>query len=371
MKKNVLNRQKGNFLLFRSMLSMVLIILAVDTAIGALEPSGISLAMFKSGLMTEPTVFKAKIKIASDEYAYNDLALSNGEKEFDVRNTFWAVYVKPFNSRSDASREQVICYVKKESSVGQVIAEALKDGAFHAALVSLRYSKNEKYRRCCVMEDIEMQAAETTSEVTAKFSQTRISVIKGREYHYVQGKIGLAVKTSLKFFKKPVLRVVLLTEENGARVVRDCIIDEPNIKMISSSDSIDNHTTTNGDENNEPYVRRYIEEVSAAQSEVSKEKYGTVTYAGIPLDKQYSRGISGRSREKFVFGYAKFDRDEKAVLLGYRIELWYNGACVSVFDTIKASQLNRLQLPEDWHVSFKYPEKFKYRAPLSNKNVRH
>ena len=104
---------------------------------------------------------------------------------------------------------------------------------------------------------------------------------------------------------------------------------------------------------------------------MSKEKYGTVTYAGIPLDTQYSRSISGRTKEKYVFGYAKFDRDEKAVLLGYRIEVWYNGACVSVFDTIKASQLNRLQLPEDWYVSFKYPEKFKYRAPLSNKNVRH
>ena len=331
--------------------------------------------MFKSGLVTEPTVFKVKVKVASDHYAYNDLIVNYEGTNFDVRAQFWAVYVCPFNSRGDMSRERLICFVKKESSVGQTIAEALKDGAYHAALVSLRYSKNEKFRTCCVMDEIELAANDASSELTGKFQATRLAIVKGKEDQYIQGKIGLTLRTSLKFFKKPILRVVLLTEENGARVVRDCIVDEPNIKMLSSSDTIDNHTTTNGDDNNEPYgVRRYIEEVSASQSEVSKEKYANVTYVGIPLGGLYLRSVSSggfKTRKRDLFGYARFDRDEKATMLGYRIELWYNGSCVSTYDTIRESQLNRLQLPEDWHVSFKYPEKFKYRAPLSKKNVTH
>ena len=68
-----------------------------------------------------------------------------------------------------------------------------------------------------------------------------------------------------------------------------------------------------------------------------------------------------------LFGYAKFDRDENAKMSGYRIEMWYRGVCVSVYDTIRSGDLKRLQLPEDWHVSFKHPETFKYRTPYSKK----
>ena len=342
---------------WKLLLSMLVSGFVLVTAVGALEPSGMSLAMFKAGLMTDPTVFKVKVKIASAPY------------DNDGMDNFWAVRVDPFNSRRDASSESLLCYVKKDSDAGRTVAEVLKDGAYHAAFVRLRHSKNERGRICCVMDAIEMQVMKVASEVTAKFTMTRIAIVKSREYHYVQGKIGLALRTNLKFFKKPVLRVVLLTEENGTRVVRDCIIDEPNIKMVNASDSIDNYTTTNGNENNEPpYNRRYIEEVSASQSEVSREKYGNITYVGVPLGRQERRNFNGY-KDVPIFGYARFDRDEKATMLGYRIELWYNGACVSTYDTIKSMQLNRLSLPDDWHVSFEHPEKFKYRAPCSNKNV--
>ncbi len=341
--------------------------MACFTAMGALEPSGMSLAMFKSGLVTDPTVFRVKVKVASD---YSGLTYAFRGQDFDVRSKFWSIYIRPFNSRSDQGGDALTCFVKKESEAGRIVEEALKDGAFHGALVKLRHSKKENFRTCCVLDEIEMLVSEPASEITAKFSETRIAIVKGREYHYVQGKIGLVLRTNLKVFKKPVLRVVLLTEENGTRVVRDCIIDEPNVKMANSSDSIDNYTTTNGNEDNEPYNRKYIEEISASQSEVSKEKYSNIKYVGVPLGWQERRNFGGYKGVP-TFGYARFDRDEKAFMLGYRLELWYNGACISHYDTIKPSQLNRLQLPSDWHVSFKYPEKFKYRAPRSNKDVVH
>ena len=60
---------------------------------------------------------------------------------------------------------------------------------------------------------------------------------------------------------------------------------------------------------------------------------------------------------------------ENAKMLGYRIEMWYRGGCVAVYDTIRASDLKKLQIPEDWHVSFAHPEKFKYRSPYSKKDA--
>ena len=52
---------------------------------------------------------------------------------------------------------------------------------------------------------------------------------------------------------------------------------------------------------------------------------------------------------------------------GHAIEMWYKGGCVAVYDTLRDSDIKKLSIPEDWHVSFKHPQKFKYRSPFSNK----
>ena len=335
---------------------MALVMCVTCSAIGGLTPSGMSLAMFQSGRVKETTVFRVKIKVASDWY---------GLSEHQMRDKFWAVYIRPFLSRDEAGMADFVCYVKKDSAEGQVVSESLKDGNFHAAMVGLRYSDEGH----CEVTAIEMLASAVESDVSARFSSTRISTSRIRDNQYVQGKISLSIKTKLKYLKKPILRVVLLLEENGARVIRDSIMDEPDIKMLNVSDSIDSYTTTNGNENNEPYYRRrYVEEISAAQNEVSLEKYRNVSYVGVPLASHWRKSVKG---EKLVydFGYALFDKDEQIKLIGYRIEIWYNGACISTYDTIKDIQLKRLQIPADWHISFKYPEKFKYRPPRSRKYV--
>ena len=335
-------------------------VLYMFTSVAALTPSDMSLAMFRSGRIKDPTVFKVKIAVASDGY-YGSLD--------DVRDKFWALKVDSFTTRSNTGDNTLYCYAKKDSPAGKVVAEKLKDGAYHAANVSLRYSKNELYKDCCVIDAIEFLAAEAMTDVVAKFSSTRISVTKNDQYDILQGKIGVSLRTSLKYFKKPVLRVVLLTEENGSRVVRDCIIDEPNVKMVSHSDSLDRNTTTAGNEDNEPpRWQRYIEEISTSQSEVSKENYKVLSYEGLPLGEVLRKGVKG-GRWVHIFGYSKFDKDENAKMLGYRIEMWYNGACIGIYDSIKPSLIKRLQIPSDWYVSFKHPEKFKYRSPFSRKNV--
>lgn len=352
-------------------MTMAAFIAQTYIGIAALTPSDMSLAMFKSGLVKEPTVFKVKVAIAAREGSW--WGPSN-----EVRDQYWAVRVRPYLSRGDDEVSRLICYVLKDSAAGKTVGNLLKDGAFHIALVKLRYVDREYFSEFCLMDEIEpVSSGDGDSDVTAKFSATRISVTKSERYDYLQGKIAVSFRSDKKYFKKPILRVVLLTEENGSRVVRDCILDEPNVKMLGDSESSyhylsrysNSNTTTYGNDNNEPYgLRRTIEEISAGQSDVSKEKYKSVTYEGLPLDTQIRNGVKG-SRIAHVFGYCMFDKDEEAKMLGYRIEAWQNGKCISHYDTIKSQHLKKFQIPEDWHVSFQYPEKFKYRSPFATKNV--
>ena len=330
-----------------------------------MTPSDMSMAMFKSARIKEPTVFKAKVAIADwDSVWYQE----RGPRE-NFRNQYLAVRIHPYSAQMEQSAARHLGYVKKNSEAGKIVAEKLKDGGIHAALVCLRYSDKPDFEGVCVLDEIEMLEEGDSQEITAKFTATRISVTKSKECDYLQGKIGVNIRTPLKFFKRPVLRVVVLSEENGSRVVRDSIMDEPNLKVTDGSDTIQRCTTTAGnDENEPPRYERYIEEISKNQSEVAKETFANVTYVGLPLDTQTRRGLKG-SRTQHMFGYARFDKDENAKMLGYRIEVWYRGGCVATYDTIRASDLKRLQLPEDWHVSFKHPEKFKYRTPFSKKNA--
>ena len=342
---------------------VVLVAITSVQALAKMTPSDMSMAMFRSARIKEPTVFKAKVAIAPWDSVYYE---ERGPVE-DFRNQFLAVRVQPYNARMEQSAARHFCFVKKSSEAGNVVASALRDGGIHAALVSLRYSDKPDYEGVCVLDEIEMLEYGEATDISVKFTSTRISVVKGKDRDILQGKISARISTSKKFFNRPVLRVVVLSEENGSLVIRDSIMDEPNIKVIGVSDTVSRYTTTEGNDQNEPPpYERFIEEISKNQSEVSKEVFSTVTYNGLPLGLREKRTISG-AKIVHEFGYAMFDRDENAKLLGYRLEMWYRGSCLAVYDTIKPAQIKKLQLPDDWHVSFSYPDKFKYRSPFSKK----
>ena len=330
-----------------------------------MTPSDMSMAMFRSARIKEPTVFKAKVAIAGwDSINYQE----RGPLE-NFRNQFLAVMIRPYIAQAEQSSFGHFGYVKKSSEAGKIVAEKLKDGGIHAALVCMRYSDKPAFEGVCVLDEIEMLEEGESQEISAKFNATRITTTKSKQFDILQGKIGVSIKSQLKVFKRPVLRVVVLSDENGSRVVRDSIMDEPDIKTLNESDTLQRHTTTEGNAENEPpRWQRYIEEISKNQSEVSKDTFASVTYVGLPLERQWRKGLKG-DRLQHLFGYARFDKEENAKMLGYRIEMWYRGGCIASYDTIRASDLKRLQLPEDWHVSFKYPEKFKYRSPFSKKKA--
>lgn len=349
----------------KKLIIALLLAMACMEGFPKMAPSDMSMAMFRSARIKEPTVFKAKVTIAAwDSIWYEE----RGPME-DFRDQFLCVRVHPFLEKSEQSGSRHYAFVKKSSEAGKIVANALKDGGVHAALVCLRYSDKPKFEGVCVLDEIEMLEEGQSQEIKVKFSGTRISVTKSKESDYLQGKIAVNIRTPLAVFKRPVLRVVVLSDENGSRVVRDSIMDEPNVKVLNDSDTLLQQTTTAGNEENEPpRWQRYIEEISKNQSEVSKETFSNVTYLGLPLDTQIRRGLKGL-REQHMFAYAQFDKQENAKMLGYRIEMWYRGGCIATYDTIRASDLKKLQIPEDWHVSFAHPEKFKYRSPYSKKDA--
>ena len=338
---------------------------ACSPALARMTPSDMSMAMFRSARIKEPTVFKVKVSIASfDSADYQERPPTE-----DYRDHFLCVRIDPYIARAEISGAQHYAFVKKESKAGKIVVNALKDGGAHAALVCLRYSDKPDFEGVCVLDQIEMLDTALSGEIKVLFSGTRIGITKSKDSDYLRGTISVSLRTRLKVFKRPVLRVVVLSEENGSRVVRDSIMDEPNIKVIEESDTLLQKTTTAGNEENEPpRWQRYIEEISKNQSEVSKEIFSNVKYEGLPLDLQERRGLNGY-RTQHIFGYAQFDKHENAKMLGYRIEMWYRGSCIAEYDTIRTSDLKRLQLPKDWHVSFAHPEKFKYRSPFAKKNA--
>ena len=252
--------------------------------------SDMSMAMFRSARIKEPTVFKAKVVIADwDSIWYQE----RGPME-DFRNQFLCVRVYPFLEKSEQSGSRHYAFVKKNSEAGKIVADTLKDGGVHAALVCLRYSDKPDFEGVCVLDEIEMLEEGLSQEITVKFSGTRIGITKSKDSDYLQGKIAASIRTSLKVFKRPVLRVVVLSDENGSRVVRDSIMDEPNVKVLNDSDTLLQHTTTAGNEENEPpRWQRYIEEISKNQSEVSKETFANVKYVGLTLGPQKRRGVKG------------------------------------------------------------------------------
>lgn len=352
--------------MLRKMMVMAFV-MASCVSMAEMVPSDMSLAMFISGRVQEPTVFKVKIAVTPWDGCYTG-AFNGKFSEDECRNLFWAIKLRPFRYRDDHGlMPPITCYVKKSSKAGAIVKDALKDGGYHAALVQMRYSSDQQMNTCCMVDEIEILAAESP-DITVKFSGTRLGVVKSKGYDYIQGTITANVRSKLKFFKKPVLRVVLLTEENGSRVIRDIIVNEPNIKMMEASDTLSHFTTTEGNSQNESWALKYIEELSANQSEVSKAQYAKVSYVGIPLGGHWGHGVKG-AKWRNMFGFSKFDKDENAKMVGYRLEMWQKGECVAVYDTISASAIKRLQLPEDWHISFKYPDKFKYRSPFERKHV--
>lgn len=264
---------------------------------------------------------------------------------------------------------------------------------------------------CCVSPC--MAAQERSSKglpVNIRFTSTCISQVRDSGIDYIKGKVSFNLQTKNNYIKRPILRVVMLTDENGTRAIRDVIMREPSLKVTSDSDggSIYNMTTTipsrrtNDAGKNIPDCNvRTIECISKIESEVSKEAYTSANYEGVLLGRIYKK----KHGYMPIFGFCKFNDGEKAKLLGYRLEVWVDGQCITSWESFSAITRKKYDLPDDWHITtvlddkplktnesieqkevkavrmvytsatrvsryvFKYASKFQYRSPWAIKGV--
>ena len=145
----------------------------------------------------------------------------------------------------------------------------------------------------------------------------------------------------------------MLTEEAGSLEVHQTILSN---KEVSSP-------------LREWYQERVktAKEISLEQTEVASSACVNLVYSGVNLGGSTRLGIRG-PKDYSLIGYARFERDKKYKVIGYRIEMWYKGQCVEFFDTIKQSILKKYELPEDWYVINKYTSKFKYMTLVGPKD---
>ena len=320
-------------------------------SVAKMTPSDVSLTMFRSVRMVEPTVFSVKVAISDWD------SIGDAYQMRKYRDQYYAIGVIPIERDRNQRFTSFTCFAKKDGKVGEIIFDSLKDGKWHAAYVKLRHSKQQNFENICLLEEIEIVGSYKTeetdnskeNEIEAKFGTTRLSIIHGRDIDYLAGRISLRIKTKLKYIKKPVLRVVVLTEEAGILEVNDAILPSKDVKGISESFS--RRDWREGAE--------IAKEISLEQTEVASSSYANAIYSGLRLGKSFRTSIRGGKLYDLI-GYLKLSRDKKCNLVGYRIELWHKGRCVEFYDTIKQATIKKYELPDDWYVSNKYASKYKY-----------
>ena len=163
----------------------------------------------------------------------------------------------------------------------------------------------------------------------------------------VVGQFKIDMSFAKKTAKKPVVRLVCLSEVGGALVANCIFLDKPDSnKGLSRSEisaALKASGVKDGSKESES-LRADPAKFTPHLGEVSKEAYMAATYGTSDLGK----------------GFFRLGRSEKMPrMLLYRIEVWQNGFCVAKYESSHAG-LGAYDIPPDWYEWKKYPQKFKY-----------
>ena len=173
-------------------------------------------------------------------------------------------------------------------------------------------------------------------EISAVIKQGRLNSAKDRpdrkspERTVLRGQVRVAVKSDKPRFKRPILHIIALFEQDGIWKYYDTILTE---QKSSSGRTLGSQETPGG--------------VSRSQPEVSAD--------------QWLQPIFGEPK----VGYFRSCRitPDNPKLLAYRVELWQNGGLVTFLDGMDAKTLKKAGVPEDWHIKGKHPGNFVYYWP--------
>ena len=163
----------------------------------------------------------------------------------------------------------------------------------------------------------------------------------------VTGQIRVDMSFARPTARKPVLKLACLCEAGGALSVHTIFLDRPRTTEGMRRSEIMAAFKRAGVEI--PFAERAAAYADPATftphlAEVAKKTFTAAVYGTADVDR----------------GFFRLGRSETLprVLL-YRIEIWQNGVRVATYESSRAG-LGPYDIPADWHVWKKHPEKFTY-----------
>jgi len=163
----------------------------------------------------------------------------------------------------------------------------------------------------------------------------------------VGGQIRVDMFFSQRTVRKPVMRMVCLCEADGELTVHTVFLDRPRTCDGMSRSAILSAFKNAGVEVSYKERDAYLSDPAKFTPflpEVTKDAYTAAVYGAVNVRHGFFR--LGRSQTL------------PKVLL-YRIEIWQNGVCAASCDSSRTG-LGAYEIPADWHLWKKYPQKFKY-----------
>ena len=196
-----------------------------------------------------------------------------------------------------------------------------------------------------------LTAATPRPEVrNVRISSPKIALSRERADSEVQltGQFKVEMSFPKNTVKKPVMRLACLCEVNGALVANGIFLDRPETSRGMSRSEIQAAFKDAGLTFPSKEREKFLSDPAQFTpylAEVSKTVYASAKYGTADLKHGFFR--LGRSEK------------QQPRLLLYRIEVWQNGALAASFDSSR-NGLGNYEIPDDWHVWKKYPQKFKY-----------
>lgn len=199
-------------------------------------------------------------------------------------------------------------------------------------------------------------AALTATTPKAEIRNVRISnprILLSREKSdspvLVTGRFRIEMSFAGKTAHKPVVRLCCLSEVGGALVMCSKFLDRPDTVSGLSLPEVTRGLKTAG-----VTLAAPLREIQAADPavftpclhQVERLTYSSATYGSADICKGFFR--LGRA-------------DKMPRLLLYRMEVWQNGVQVAKYESSHTG-LGDYELPDDWHVWKRHPQRFRYVA---------
>ena len=194
------------------------------------------------------------------------------------------------------------------------------------------------------------------AQVRASFKAPSMRLNKrqtsGPAKYWVNGNIVLDM-SSAKDVKSPIVRVAMLLDCGSRMVVMDAVACEPNGRYAHSGVPILSY----GMERD----RWHLDLRKGLRISFLEE----LSYYQRPFGAVSSKGIAFFDRAKTMTGGFRIpDKtllpDVAPKLVAYRFECWQNGVLACAYDSLRSETLNSRQLPVDWHVPNRHPDRFDY-----------